>query len=46
MEVKEKESLWSRGGGGWEPAVKAPNGVRGKSPENIWLFDGSRIDLK
>ena len=44
MKLKEKESLWSREV--WEPAVKALNGVRSKSPENIWLFDGSRIDLK
>ena len=44
MELKDKESLWS--GGVWEPAVKAPNRVQGKSPENIWLFDGSRIDSK
>ena len=44
MELKEKESLWSRRV--WGPAVKAPNGVRGKSPENTWLFDASRIDLK
>ena len=44
MELKEKESLWSRGV--WEPVVKAPNGVRDKSSENIWLFEGSRIDLK
>ena len=49
MELKDKELLWSGGGRGgrvWEPAVKVPNGVCSKSPENIWLFDGSRIDSK
>ena len=29
--------LWSRGV--WGPALKAPNGFRGKAPENTWLFD-------
>ena len=23
----------------WGPALKGPNGIRGKAPENIWLFD-------
>ena len=29
--------LWSRGV--WGPALNAPNGVRDKAPENIWLSD-------
>ena len=39
MELKEKESRLGT-------SLKAPNGVWSKSPENICLLDGSRINLK
>ena len=43
MELKEKESqkgqVCARNIRVWRPALKGPNGVRGKAPENIWLFD-------
>ena len=31
--------LWNWREQGKRPAVKVPSGVRGKSPENVWLFD-------
>ena len=43
---RKRITLEQGGGGGRGLFVKAPNGVWGKSPENICLLDGSKIDLK